>query len=73
MREKQELATQGAGPSRKGLVTEHTAAAAAAGEVPADLPFKDGAVIPMEKWDDAQYRAVGRMWQDHVLGDRAVY
>ena len=73
VREKQTLATHGAGPGRKGLVTEHTAAQAAAAEVPADMPFKDGKVTPMEKWTEAEYRAVGRMWQDHVLGDRAVY
>lgn len=69
--EKQALTESGGGPSRKGLVTEHSAAAAASGEVAADLPMKNGAVLPMEEWSDTQRRAVGRELERYVLGSRA--
>jgi hypothetical protein len=67
---KQGLMESGGGPSRKGLVAEHSAAAAS-GEVAADLPLKNGVALPMEEWTDTQRRAVGRELERHVLGSRA--
>ncbi len=72
VQERQELTASGAGPGRKGLVTEHSAAAASS-EVPAGFPMKDSRMTPMEEWTDDERRTVGRVLQDHILGDRAVY
>ena len=71
--EKQRLAESGGAPSRKGLVTEHSGPRSAAGELPPDFPMKDGEMIPMERWSEAQRQAVGATLQTHVLGDKAVY
>ena len=68
--ERQALTAQGAGPSRKGLVTEHSAARADGG-LPADYPVKDGELVPMEKWSEGQRRAVGTVLQQTFLGSRA--
>jgi hypothetical protein len=68
--ERQRLTAQGSGPSRKGLVTEHSAARAEEG-VPADFPIKDGEMVPMERWSEAQRRAVGDVLQRTYLGSRA--
>lgn len=70
---KQDLMESGGGPGRKGLVTEHAGGRPAGGELPADFPMRDGAMIPMEKWTEAQRQAVGATLQTHVLGDKAVF
>lgn len=71
---KQQLVAEGGGPGRKGLVTESgTRPGGAGGEYPPDFPVKDGELIPMEKWSEANRRAVGATLQTHVLGDRSVY
>ena len=68
-RAKQEMTAAGGGPGRKGLVTEHTAKTDG---MPADYPVgPDGAVLPMEKWSEAQRRAVGTVLQQTFLGSRA--
>ena len=67
--ERQNLTAQGAGPSRKGLVTEHSAAAAS-GEIPAGFPMKDGRITPMEDWTDDERRAVGTQLEAYVMGGR---
>lgn len=71
-RAKQEMTAAGGGPSRKGLVAENTAAAPRAEGVPADYP-QDGAgnLLPMEKWSEANRRAVGNVLQQTFLGARA--
>jgi hypothetical protein len=69
---KQEIAESG-GVTRKGLVAEHSQAGRPAGDVPADFPMKDGVMIPMEKWTEAQRQAVGAALQTHVLGDKAAF
>jgi|SRR5579872_5468423 len=71
--ERQALAAAGQGPGRKGLVAEHAGAKGGSGEVPPDFPMKDGRMVPMEQWTEAQRKAVGGALQDYVLGDRAVY
>jgi hypothetical protein len=71
---KQQLMESGGGPSRKGLVTEHSGARATGADgLPEDFPMKDGVMIPQERWTEAQRQAVGRSLQDYVLGDKAVY
>jgi hypothetical protein len=69
---KQDLMESGGGPGRKGLVAEHSGGRPA-GDPPADFPMKDGAMIPMERWTEAQRQAVGATLQTHVLGDKAVF
>lgn len=69
----QELAAAGHGPARKGLVTEHSAARAAA-EIPANLPFDgDGKVRPRESWTEDETRAVGEQLEAWVLAPRAAH
>jgi hypothetical protein len=71
VRERQEITASGGGPARKGLVAEHAGSAASSGEIPADFPMKNGAMIPTEEWTDDQRRAVGQQLERHVLGSRA--
>jgi hypothetical protein len=71
VRERQEITASGGGPARKGLVAEHAGSAASSGEIPADFPMKNGAMIPTEEWTDDQRRAVGVQLERHVLGSRA--
>lgn len=67
----QELAASGQGPARKGLVTEHSAARAAA-EIPAGLPFgDDGKVKARDLWTEDETRAVGEQLENWVLAPRA--
>jgi hypothetical protein len=69
--ERQAITASGGGPSRKGLVTEHSATRADNEGVPADFPMKDGELMPMEKWSEANRRAVGTVLQQTYLGTRA--
>ncbi|HMH94153.1 MAG TPA: DUF6582 domain-containing protein [Streptosporangiaceae bacterium] len=71
VRERQEITASGGGPARKGLVAEHAGSGASSGEIPADFPMKNGAMIPTEEWTDDQRRAVGVQLERHVLGSRA--
>ena len=71
-RAKQELVASGGGPDRKGLVTEHSTTRPATEGVPADYPVgQDGNLLPMEKWTEANRRAVGNVLQQTFLGARA--
>lgn len=72
-RAKQELAAQGGGPGRKGLVTETGTPGAAAADLTAASFMKNGKMIPMEQWSEEQRRDAGMALQTHVLGDRAVF
>ena len=71
-RAKQELAAQGAGPGRKGLVTETGTPGAVAADGAASF-MKDGKVIPSEQWTEDQRRDAGMALQTYVLGNRAVF
>src|SRR6185437_402324 len=56
--ERQAITAAGGGPSRKGLVTEHSALKPA--DAVSALPVNDqGNAIPMERWNEGQRRAVG--------------
>src|SRR6185437_3724092 len=56
--ERQAITAAGGGPSRKGLVTEHSALKPA--DAVSALPVDDqGNAIPMERWNEGQRRAVG--------------
>lgn len=69
---KQEITAAGGGPSRKGLVAEHSPARPATEGVSPDYPVSaDGNVLPMEKWSESNRRAVGQVLQQAFLGSRA--
>lgn len=71
-RAKQEMTAAGGGPSRKGLVTEHSGSRPA-GEGSSALPVDgDGNAIPMERWNEAQRRSVGAALDQYVMGSRAL-